>query len=218
MSLQLGFACLCCIKITLVVRYTTELVPATMSFAHLLLQVFSTIYTFTKNRTIETAPRLAALRVVVEWLQLFLVVFNSKFAWKIAKDSFIWRAVKWLLVRNLVEPEGYPTYISVFYIMSAIILATIAASVWVALLLKGDKGGNAWFRRFISALQWVALIIYSISWVAVLDYFVYMWDCSWAHLAHAEGVYHLGFTDKSESGLRSKTAVTGSAFVCTVHG
>lgn len=44
--------------------------------------------------------------------------------------------------------QGYDTYITVFYIITAITLATLALTVWVALVLKGSDTVNPWLRRW----------------------------------------------------------------------
>lgn len=174
------------------------------------VQIFSTIYTLTKNRSLESAPRLAVLRVVLEWLQLFLVLFNSTFPWHIVSNSGIWQAIQWLLVRNIVQPKGYAMYISVFYIISALILATILMTVWVAVVLKGDDASNVWMRRLISALQLFAMVIYSIMWPAVLDYLVFLFDCRWSNLPQGRPPYHVSFADHSK--LAPRRVVAGSPF------
>ena len=92
--------------------------------------MFSTIYTLTKNRTSESA-RFIVLKVAVEFLQLFLVLFNSSFLWQISTDLWIWQGIQWLLFRNLVEPKGYATYVTVFYVIAALVLSTLLSTVWV---------------------------------------------------------------------------------------
>lgn len=43
--------------------------------------------------------------------------------------------------------QGYDAYIAVFYAVSAVILVSLALTVWVAVILKKDDSGNAWLRR-----------------------------------------------------------------------
>lgn len=43
--------------------------------------------------------------------------------------------------------QGYDGYIAVFYAVSAVILVSLALTVWVAVILKKDDSGNAWLRR-----------------------------------------------------------------------
>lgn len=48
--------------------------------------------------------------------------------------------------------EGYSKYITVFYIMAAIVVATMLLTVWVALALKGSDTVNPWLRRWARSL------------------------------------------------------------------
>jgi hypothetical protein len=43
--------------------------------------------------------------------------------------------------------QGYDTYISVFYILAAMIFSSIGLTLWVAWLLKKDENGNPWIKR-----------------------------------------------------------------------
>lgn len=38
-------------------------------------------------------------------------------------------------------------YISVFYAVAAVMLATLLLTVWVAVVLKGSDSLNAWLKR-----------------------------------------------------------------------
>lgn len=41
----------------------------------------------------------------------------------------------------------YNTYITIFYLMSGVILASVVGSVWVGVLMRKDDGGNGWVKR-----------------------------------------------------------------------
>lgn len=69
---------------------------------------FASLYTLTKNRG-ATSVRLTILRVVVEWLQFFHIVFNSSIGWKIDTDIWIWKYAHYVMgIRCLVQvnPTG----------------------------------------------------------------------------------------------------------------
>jgi hypothetical protein len=46
-----------------------------------------------------------------------------------------------------VAAQGYDAYIAVFYAVSAVVLLSLALTVWVAVILKKDEAGNVWLRR-----------------------------------------------------------------------
>lgn len=82
-------------------------------------------------------------------LQFFRIVFNSSFPWHIDRNLWAFKAVEWALIRGLVEFQGYDMYITVFYILAAIILLTLLLTVWVALVLKGSDSVNPWLRKCV---------------------------------------------------------------------
>ncbi|WIA34682.1 hypothetical protein OEZ86_012995 [Tetradesmus obliquus] len=55
---------------------------------------FATLYTLTKNRQLDASLRVAALKVVLEFLQFFRVLFNMSFPWVIQRDLWIFKAVQ----------------------------------------------------------------------------------------------------------------------------
>uniref|UniRef100_A0A383WLS1 Uncharacterized protein n=1 Tax=Tetradesmus obliquus TaxID=3088 RepID=A0A383WLS1_TETOB len=229
--------------------------------------VFASLYTLSKNRK-ATDLRWTAGRIVLEFLQMFRVVFNTVFRWKINTDLWIWKASAagttaqhraatctdgqssmkmqscapssiawpqaashmcaassqlaqppdrstglkpcaavglvaaivfyWVLFRLVVTPKGYDAYIAVFYAVSAVILVSLALTVWVAVILKKDDSGNAWLRRLVAVLQLVAFLLYSLFWVAIMDYISFLFNCQWGSVLQPEGAAHTVFTNHSE--------------------
>lgn len=51
-----------------------------------------------------------------------------------------------LLLSVLIQ-QGYDAYIAVFYAVSAVVLVSLALTVWVAVILKKDETGSVWLRR-----------------------------------------------------------------------
>lgn len=43
--------------------------------------------------------------------------------------------------------QGYDAYITVFYVLVALVAACLALTVWVAVVLKKDEGGGTWLKR-----------------------------------------------------------------------
>jgi hypothetical protein len=50
-------------------------------------------------------------------------------------------------VRSLVTPQGYSAYVTVFYVISAIVLLALSLTVWIAVILKKDENGGVWLKR-----------------------------------------------------------------------
>eukprot|EP00775_Hariotina_reticulata_P009112 gene9112-9281_t len=179
--------------------------------------VFASLHILSKNRN-GTDLRWTTARVVLEFLQMFLVIFNTEFQWKIDTHLWIWKAspslklvtrlpvanaaesvfaaISWILFRNVVVPEGYDTYITLLYVLDVLILLSIAATVWVALALRKDETGSVWMRRLQVVLQYVGLVFYSMFWVGVLDYIIFAFNCDWA-MAGKGLAYHEVFTDNN---------------------
>lgn len=110
----------------------------------------------------------------------------------------IYKAIQWILFRQLLLPKGYDSYVAFFYFLTGLILSSIAATAWVAVVLKGDNASNVWVKRLIGVLQTFAMVIYTIFWVAILDYGIFFFDCQWTDLAQGLPAYHIHFTDKSK--------------------
>lgn len=51
------------------------------------------------------------------------------------------------MIRGVVTPKGYNMYITVFYLLAAVVLVTLLLTVWVALVLKGSDSVNPSLRR-----------------------------------------------------------------------
>jgi hypothetical protein len=132
------------------------------------------------------------------YLQFFRVLFNSSFPWVIQKDLWIFKAVQWLLFRLLVMPKGYATYITVFYVLSGLVLSSLVVTAWVAVLLKGSETNNVWLNRLIKGQQLFAMVIYTLFWPAILDYFAFMADCRWTNMAAGGTPTHIYFEQHSE--------------------
>ncbi|GBF95600.1 hypothetical protein Rsub_08582 [Raphidocelis subcapitata] len=142
------------------------------------------------RRASQTDLKWVVLRIVLEFLQMFRVVFNTSFVWVIDRELWAFKAIKWVLIRFLVLPTGYKGYIIVLYVMAGIIVAALVAAVWLALALRKDDTGGAggWLGRLSSLLQLGALVMWTVAWVSILDYMVFLADCEWTALQ--SGVVH----------------------------
>ncbi len=61
----------------------------------------------------------------------------------------VYKAYHWLLIRLLVLPKGYATYIVVFYIISAIILILVFGTFLLAWMFQqAEDNGATWAKRW----------------------------------------------------------------------
>lgn len=106
--------------------------------------------------------------------------------------------LQWLLFRMLVVPAGYNTYTIVFYLLSGLVIGSLLATAWIAVVMKGSDSNSAWLNRLVRALQLFAMVIYTMFWPAVLDFFCFLWDCRWSNIAAGSPPTHIYFSDHSE--------------------
>eukprot|EP00878_Enallax_costatus_P011929 GHUV01012456.1.p1 GENE.GHUV01012456.1~~GHUV01012456.1.p1 ORF type:complete len:256 (+),score=51.66 GHUV01012456.1:186-953(+) len=158
--------------------------------------VFGMIYTLTKNKSLNTSLRLAAFQLVVEFLQFFLVLFNTTKSWHINKDFFLYKAINWILFKSMLVPKGYTSYMTLFYILAVVTTAGQIATVWVAVKLRGGDVSGKWMARLTGILQMMAWAIFTF-WPALLDYFVFLWDCKWPNLSTGGTAHHLAFPEQN---------------------
>ncbi|KAI8467685.1 MAG: hypothetical protein J3K34DRAFT_523567 [Monoraphidium minutum] len=155
--------------------------------------IFATLVLLGKSRG-QQDLRWIALRVVLEFLQMFRVVFNTSFLWVVRAESPAFQAIRWVLFRFLVLPKGYNTYIVVFYIIAATIFLSLILTAYVAVVLKKDDStAGGWLSRLVQFMQLLAMVMYSVAWVSILDFLVFMFDCQWNHVAVPSSVSHIYF-------------------------
>ncbi|WIA34679.1 hypothetical protein OEZ86_012993 [Tetradesmus obliquus] len=159
--------------------------------------MFATIYTLTNNRGGDTSVRMAVLKVVLEFLQLFCVVFNTSFPWRIRQDLWVYRAIQWVLFRMLVQNSGYNKYIIVMYCLMFLMVASTASAMWLAVVYKGEEPTNIWHKRLVAMLRLNVVISCAVFWPACLDFTVFMFDCKWSNLSSGQAAYHLYFTNQN---------------------
>lgn len=138
-------------------------------------------------------------------MQFFRVLFNMSFPWVIQQDLWIFKAVQWLLFRTMVVPQGYATYVTVFYVLAGLVLGSLVVTAWVAIVLKVSELNSVWLNRLIKAQQLFAMVIYTMFWPAILDYFAFMADCRWSDMAAGGTPTHINFTEQSKWQLLAGT-------------
>ncbi|WIA38773.1 hypothetical protein OEZ86_002065 [Tetradesmus obliquus] len=132
----------------------------------------------TKNRSV-TSCRMLAFRVVFEYLQLFRLVFNTRFLWVIDTDLWVWKCMYWVLFRFLIWNSGYEIYLDALWGIVAVVLLLVALTVVIAVVLKKDDSSNPWLKRLIWFVQSAGLLAFSVAWVSLFDYMVFMFTCHW---------------------------------------
>lgn len=71
--------------------------------------IFNVLHILTQDKW-DKQHKYAVLKVVVEWIQLFLLLVLPNYGWVIDQDSGAWQAVEWLQFRipiaNVVRVES----------------------------------------------------------------------------------------------------------------
>ena len=81
-------------------------------------------------------------------------------------------------IRNCCHPQGYDTYILIFYVFVAIIYALIAGVIGLTLAMrKGEK--SKWLKRYSSVLQVLTEVVFTVLYMWVFDYMVIVFNCAY---------------------------------------
>jgi hypothetical protein len=65
--------------------------------------------------------------------------------------------------------------------------------------------------RLIGLLQLLALLVFGVMWPAVLDYCVFLLDCSWGDVAAGKAPHHMVFVEQSELAVLQATCAANRA-------
>eukprot|EP00198_Chlamydomonas_reinhardtii_P012864 XP_001702201.1 sensory protein [Chlamydomonas reinhardtii] len=114
--------------------------------------VFSAMYTLSKGKGAESW-KLAAVKVVLEGLVPFLVAFNPTMRWPIHTSNPVWQVVRWALPSSpIARIWGYQTYVTLMYVLAALIY-TVAAAVAALTLAMRKQEHSKWLNRSAALLQ-----------------------------------------------------------------
>eukprot|EP00775_Hariotina_reticulata_P013181 gene13181-13312_t len=140
--------------------------------------VFACLFVLSPQRKV-TSYRMLAFRVAVEYLQVFLLVFNPSLLWSINTENWLWRGLEWVLMKELVwdKARGHDSYVSGVYGVVGSVLALAALSMLTALLVSKLDTSSWLAGKIQDILHLVSLVLFCVYWVAVLDYLAFMFNC-----------------------------------------
>ncbi|KAG2446966.1 hypothetical protein HYH02_008120 [Chlamydomonas schloesseri] len=149
--------------------------------------VFTCMYTLVRTHSVLSSWKFALLKMVLEGLMAFLVVFNTNQEWKIDTSNPMWQFVRWTLWRSpIARLYGYDMYIRVMYVQVVLVLLSVASLVWLTLAMRKAEQSKT-LKRIAALLHFVYELLFMIFYVTLFDYFVFAADCDFskANAPHA---------------------------------
>ncbi|KAG2432252.1 hypothetical protein HXX76_009170 [Chlamydomonas incerta] len=155
--------------------------------------VFTCMYTLVRTHSVLSSWKFALVKIVLEGLMAFLVVFNTNQKWSIDVNNPVWQVVRWALWRSpIARLYGYDMYIRVLYVQVVLVLLSVASLVWLTFAMRKAEQSKT-LKRIAALLHFVYELLFMIFYVTLFDYFVFAADCNFSasNAPHAffSGVY-----------------------------
>ncbi|KXZ46877.1 hypothetical protein GPECTOR_40g611 [Gonium pectorale] len=152
--------------------------------------IFACMYTLVRQAALNNW-KWALVKVVLEGLMPFIVVFNPSADWVIRTGNPVWQVVRWTVWRSpVMRIYGYDTYIRIMYVMAAAVVAAVVGLVWLTIAMRSQEQSK-WLRRAAAALHIVYEFLFVIFYVSFTDYFVFVANCDFTSAA-VEHAYFKG--------------------------
>ncbi|PNW76743.1 hypothetical protein CHLRE_11g469500v5 [Chlamydomonas reinhardtii] len=149
--------------------------------------VFTCMYTLVRTHSVLSSWKFAVLKIVLEGLMAFLVVFNTNQKWKIDTSNPVWQVVRWALWRSpIARLYGYDMYIRILYVQAVLVLLSVASLAWLTIAMRKAEQSKM-LKRIAAVLHFVYELLFMIFYVTLFDYFVFAADCDFskANAPHA---------------------------------
>ncbi|KAG2440500.1 hypothetical protein HYH02_010378 [Chlamydomonas schloesseri] len=137
--------------------------------------VFGVLFTIVKERY-NTGIRWLLLKIALDFLQLFTVVFKPNDGWVIKQDLWLWKLLRMLQFDDFIKPRGYTIFLVALYIMIGLLVFALVLSAWVAWCFQQRSFPAVWP---IKLLRVYANVFYQILDVATLTLLQLPFDCQW---------------------------------------
>ncbi|KXZ46279.1 hypothetical protein GPECTOR_45g149 [Gonium pectorale] len=144
--------------------------------------VFSAMHLLARSRSADSW-KFAAVKVLLEGLIPFLVIFNPTNGWDIHPGNPVW--------------QGYHTYVRIFYAFVVVVYVAVTCIAFLTLAMRrqarggggagtgGGGGGHTHggrehskaLRRFAVVLQTFTEVVFSLFYMSVFDYMVFLFNC-----------------------------------------
>ncbi|GLC33063.1 hypothetical protein PLESTB_000374500 [Pleodorina starrii] len=137
--------------------------------------VFGVLYTLAKEK-LDRSKRFAVARLVLDFLQCFILIVNPAYGWSIDTAAWYWKAVKWVHFSNPIVAKGYHFFVSILYSLAAALAVSVVLCVWVGWCFKNDRFPYVWP---IKMLRIVVATFFVVFYVGSLAIFMVALSCRW---------------------------------------
>ncbi|GIL69032.1 hypothetical protein Vretifemale_11, partial [Volvox reticuliferus] len=146
--------------------------------------VFSAMYMLSRSKSVDSW-RFAMVKIVLEALIPFLVLFNPTNGWDINTSNPVWQVVRWTLPRSPVARIwGYDVYIRIFYAIVGLVYIAVGSIAVLTIAMRKQEHSRS-LMRFARFLQMFTDVVFALAYMAVFDYMVFLFNCKYAgHGSH----------------------------------
>ncbi|EFJ46271.1 hypothetical protein VOLCADRAFT_93382 [Volvox carteri f. nagariensis] len=138
--------------------------------------VFACMYTLVRQSVLSNW-KFAVLKIILEGLMPFIVVFNPSADWSIETGNPVWQVVRWVVWRSpIMRMYGYDVYIRVMYVMAGAVFLAVAGLIWLTLAMRKQEQSK-WLRQMAIALNVVYELMFMVFYVSFMDYFMFTANC-----------------------------------------
>ncbi|GLI64845.1 hypothetical protein VaNZ11_008226 [Volvox africanus] len=153
--------------------------------------VFGVLYTLAKEK-LDTSKRFAVARLVLDFLQCFILIVNPAYGWSIDTAAWYWKAIKWVHFSNPIVAKGYHFFVSILYSLAAALAVSVVLCVWVGWCFKNDRFPYVWP---IKMLRIVVATFFVVFYVGSLAIFMVALSCRWFDPDHSIRFHLRAFPD-----------------------
>ncbi|GIL48962.1 hypothetical protein Vafri_5459 [Volvox africanus] len=150
--------------------------------------VFSAMYMLSRGKSVDSW-RFAMVKIVLEALIPFLILFNPTNGWDITTSNPVWQVVRWTLPRSPVARIwGYDTYIHIFYAIVALVYTAVGCIAALTIAMRKQEHSRS-LMRFARFLQLFTDVVFALAYMAVFDYMIFLFNCKYAGHGHHPHAY-----------------------------
>lgn len=139
--------------------------------------VFSCMAMLNKSNK-RSSWRLTALQVAIEFLQIFLLLFNDTTGWGFDFSATLYEILSYVLFRIPFSNWSYSLYLVLVYLMLSMALIWVGVTTWLGMLLRRDDQSLSKRETLVKTTQLVGEWLFGIFAVSVIDMMAEMIDCN----------------------------------------
>jgi hypothetical protein len=137
--------------------------------------LFGVLYTMAKEK-FDSSSRLAVLKIILDFIQFFLLVVRPSYGWDIDQSSWLWKAISWVTFVDPLLQKGYDFYIGVQLTIAALLLLSILLCIWVGYCFKNDHFPYLWPIQILRVVVATFVVVF---YIASLSIFMVALNCNW---------------------------------------